>query len=321
MSHQQISRRNLLKLTADTNAGWMKYSENPVIGGSLGTCFDLTALNDDQGIHMWFSWRPRKSIAYVHSKDGIHWSEPQIELGPNPATKWENDINRPSVVKTAAAYHLWYTGQVHGEGRNGQSWIGHAISPDGHSWTRTSDQPVLSPEQPWEKVAVMCPHVLWDEGENLFKMWYSGGEQYEPNAIGYATSKDGRTWLKHPSNPIFVPDPNANWEQHKVTACQVIRQGDWYVMFYIGFGDEDHAQIGIARSRDGMHDWERHPGNPVIGPGDDEAWDSEATYKPFALFDAGRWLLWYNGRRGSVEQIGLAIHEGEDLGFGDVRNS
>jgi predicted GH43/DUF377 family glycosyl hydrolase len=303
---------------ADTNAGWMKYRDNPLIGGELGTCFDLTILKDDQGIHMWFSWRPQKSIAYVHSLDGIHWTEPRIELGPNSATSWENDINRPSVVKQPDGYHMWYTGQVRGPERSGNSWIGHATSLDGHSWTRTSDQPVLSPEEPWEKVAVMCPQVLWDETEQLYKMWYSGGEQYEPNAIGYATSKDGRTWLKHSSNPIFAPNADTSWEKHKVTACQVIRQGDWYLMFYIGFRDEDHAQIGIARSKNGIDNWKRHSANPVISPGDNEAWDADATYKPFALLDSGRWMLWYNGRRGHVEQIGLAIHEGEDLGFGDI---
>ena len=27
-------------------------------------------------------------------------------------------------------------------------------------------------------------------------------------------------------------------------------------------------------------------------------------YKPFALFEGPRWRLWYNGRRGNVEQIG-----------------
>jgi hypothetical protein len=32
--------------------------------------------------------------------------------------------------------------------------------------------------------------------------------------------------------------------------------------------------------------------------------------------DGRRWQLWYNGRRGVVEQIGLALHDGEDLGFG-----
>lgn len=30
----------------------------------------------------------------------------------------------------------------------------------------------------------MRPHVLYDEKEKLYRMWYSGGEQYEPNAIG-----------------------------------------------------------------------------------------------------------------------------------------
>jgi len=28
-----------------------------------------------------------------------------------------------------------------------------------------------------------------------------------------------------------------------------------------------------------------------------------------------RWLLWYNGRHQSLEQIGVAMHEGSDLGF------
>ena len=41
----------------------------------------------------------------------------------------------------------------------------------------------------------------------------------------------------------------------------------------------------------------------------------DAVYKPYAIFDGQKWLLWYNGRRGGVEQIGLATHEGEDLGF------
>jgi len=42
------------------------------------------------------------------------------------------------------------------------------------------------------------------------------------------------------------------WEQHKVTACQATRRGDWNYMFYIGFQDGDHARIGLARSRDGI---------------------------------------------------------------------
>jgi predicted GH43/DUF377 family glycosyl hydrolase len=177
-----------------------------------------------------------------------------------------------------------------------------------------SDKPVLSPEAAWEKAAVMCPHVIWDEQAKLYRMWYSAGEQYEPDSLGYATSPDGPTWTKYPGNPVFRPDPASSWDQHKVTGAQVIKLGDWYVMFYIGFRDTDHAQIGIARSRDGITNWERHAANPIIRPGPGK-WDGDACYKPFAIFDGRQWLLWYNGRLGGLEQIGLALHPGEALDF------
>jgi predicted GH43/DUF377 family glycosyl hydrolase len=160
----------------------------------------------------------------------------------------------------------------------------------------------------------MCPHVIWDEQAGLFKMWYSGGEQYEPNAIGFATSPDGLHWTKYPANPIFFADPARAWEQHKVAGCQVVQKDGWYLMFYIGYWDEDTAQIGLARSRDGVTGWERHPENPIIAPSDGQ-WDGDACYKPFAIYDGQCWRLWYNGRRGGPEQIGMVVHEDEDLGF------
>lgn len=288
----------------------MKYEGNPIMGGKYGTCFDVAVLREGGGYRMWLSWRPKQSVALVESKDGIHWSEPpQIVLGPRKETGWEDDINRPVVLRREDGYHLWYTGQA-----KGHSSIGYATSSDGISWKRMSDRPVLTSEQAWEKVAVMCPHVLWDAETKLFRMWYSGGEQNEPNAIGYATSPDGLRWTKHPANPIFAPDPKLAWEKHKVTACQVEHCGDWYVMFYIGFRDEPHAQIGLARSHDGITNWQRHPANPIIRPGEDQ-WDHDACYKPYAIYDGQKWLLWYNGRHGGLEQIGVVLHPGEDLGF------
>jgi len=294
-----------------TNAGWRKYEENPVLGGYLGTCFDVTVLNEKSNYRMWFSWRPKKSIAMVESPDGIHWSDPEIAIGPNPNSNWEDRINRPTVVKLKNTYHMWYTGQT-----QKNSWIGYATSPDGRNWRRASNKPVISSEEFWEDVAVMCPHVLWDEKEQLYRMWYSAGQQYEPNAIGYATSPDGVRWTKWPSNPIFVANPSKEWEQHKVTACQVIPHGQGYIMFYIGFRDEHRAHIGLACSRDGIGNWQRHPNNPIIFP-TKGSWDENACYKPFAIYEqpANRWVLWYNGRKGRIEQIGLAIHNGEDLGF------
>ena len=298
-----------------TPAGWKKHAD-PVMGGKYGTCFDISVLKEGDTYRMWLSWRPRQSIALVESKDGIHWSEPpEVVLGPRKKTGWEDDINRPSVLTRNDGYHMWYTGQIKLGAREGRSWIGYATSSDGVNWKRMSDKPALSFDQPWEKhTAVMCPSVIWDESLKVFRMWYSGGEQNEPDSIGYATSPDGLNWSKNPANPVFRPDPQNEWEKHKVTACQVEKRGAWYVMFYIGFRDEAHAQIGIARSKDGLTNWQRHPANPIIRPSRGK-WDHDACYKPYAIFDGQKWLLWYNGRHDALEQIGVAEHNGEDLGF------
>jgi predicted GH43/DUF377 family glycosyl hydrolase len=295
---------------AETAGGWVKYEHNPVLGGKYGTCFDISVLREGGVYRMWLSWRPKQSVALVESQDGLHWSQPpRIVLGPRNETGWEDDINRPVVLKRRDGYHMWYTGQA-----KGHSWIGYATSPDGLTWKRAGDKPVLSAEQLWEKVAVMCPHVIWDEPAKLFRMWYSGGEQCEPNALGYATSPDGLAWTKHSDNPVFRPDPKNPWEQERVTAAQVLKRADDYLMFYIGFRDIEHAQIGVARSKDGISHWQRHPANPIVRPGKDR-WDHDACYKPFAIFDGRQWLLWYNGRHGGLEQIGVVLHPGEDLGF------
>jgi predicted GH43/DUF377 family glycosyl hydrolase len=296
-----------------SSSDWAKSPANPVLGGDLGTCFDACVLKEGKTYRMWFSWRPRKSIALSESVDGVHWSAPEIVLGPNSKTDWEEDINRPGVVKRADGYHMWYTGQA-----RGRSWIGYATSKDGRAWNRESERPVLSADRAWEKAAVMCPDVMWEPRKKVFRMWYSGGEQYEPDAIGYAESADGIHWTKN-GDPIFQADPSRPWEQHKVTACNVVANHGWHYLFYIGFRDVDHAQIGLARSRDGVSAWERFAGNPIVRP-TEGSWDSDACYKPTVVRDGDHWLLWYNGRKGGVEQIGLAIHHGRDLWL-QVRNA
>ncbi len=297
------------QITTETSGRWEKWPGNPVLGGNLGTCFDISVLKEGAIFRMWFSWRPKNSIAVVESKDGIHWSKPVIVLGPNEQSGWEYVVNRPVVIRKGNRYLMWYTGQA-----NGHSAIGFADSSDGVHWNRLSAKPVLSPDSKWEGVALMCPDVLWDTKANEYKMWYSGGEQSEPNAIGYAVSKDGLNWKRHVGNPIFRPAKKNKWEQDRVTACQVIKDNGCYIMFYIGFEDVSYAQIGLARSRNGVTDWQRFKNNPIIWsrrfPHD---WDFDAVYKPYTIFDKNRWLLWYNGRKGDREQIGLAIHEGREL--------
>ena len=296
-----------------TRAGWRKYELSPVLGGELGTCFDISVLFQDGVYKMYFSWRPKKCIALTESKDGLNWSPPRVCIeSRQTAQGWEDDLNRPSVIFHDGLYRMWYTGQYKAGEADGSSHIFYAVSQDGVHFERMQDDPVLYPLETWEKSALMCPDVMWDEDNKQYRMWYSGGEQYEPNAIGHATSLDGIRWEKYAGNPIFQADPTVTWEQHKTAACHVVKIESRYVMFYIGFQNEDYAQIGIAISDDGITNWRRHAENPIIAPTPGH-WDGEACYKPYVLYDGEKWLLWYNGRNGHFEQIGVAFHDGFDL--------
>jgi predicted GH43/DUF377 family glycosyl hydrolase len=291
---------------ADTSAGWSKDPSGPVIGGADGTCFDVDVMRDGDVYRAWFSWRPKRSIAYVESADGIHWSAPIVVLGPTDSG-WEGMVNRPSVVKTATGFAMWYSGQ------NGTSTaIGYATSPDGINWTRHGSEPVFAAESGWEHGTVMNPDVMYDANKGLYRMWYAAGDDYEPNAIGYATSPDGVDWTRDAANPIFTGD-GSGFDAAKVAGPDVVPDGTRFVMFYIGYTDENHAAIGLARSPDGVGGWTRSP-DPIISHGHPFSWDSDAVYKPSALHENGRWVLWYNGRAGSSEQIGRAVHAGDDPG-------
>ena len=72
-----------------------KLRRNPVFGGrETGTCFDAYVSKDGERYRMDFSWRKKKSLAVTFSDDGINWDEPQVTLGPDEASGWEENVNR-----------------------------------------------------------------------------------------------------------------------------------------------------------------------------------------------------------------------------------
>ena len=289
---------------------FQKFAANPVLGGpELGTCFDVLVTKEENGRYrMDFSWRPQKSLAVTFSDDGIHWEAPQITLAPNPESGWEDRLNRNAVIKVDGVYKMWYTGQA----RN-HSYIGYAESKDGLHFERVQSDPVMVSEYPWEGFSVMNPCVLYEDG--MYKMWYAAGETYEPNALGYAESKDGLNWQKKKFNPIFACDPHNIYEQNRVGGCQVVKTEDMgYVMFYIGYENIDKAQICMAHSPDGITRWEKSPLNPIVTP-DAGMWDADACYKPSFLWNEEKeqWMVWYNGRKEHDEYVGLALKNGRQL--------
>ena len=288
---------------------FVKYENNPVFGNKeIGTCFDVYVTKCDDGYRMDFSWRPKKALAVIFSKDGINWSEPQITLEHNPKSGWEDDINRNCVLYIDGEYKMWYTGQADGKSR-----IGYAESDDGIHFKRVRNEPVLVSDRTWEEPSVMNPCVLYEDG--IYKMWYAAGENYEPNVLAYAESRDGINWQKYGNDPIFMADPNNVYEQNRVGGCQIIHTEDMgYLMFYIGYENIDKAQICIAASDDGKSNWKRSELNPIVEPIPGE-WDGDACYKPSFLWneEEDKWMLWYNGRNKHDEYIGYVYKNGRQL--------
>lgn len=289
---------------------WIKYAGNPVLGRILGTCFDVSVDVSGARHRMWFSWRPRRGIGYAESSDGLDWrARDEVVLGPDPDDPAESvEITRPYVLVEGDSLTMWYS--AHGVD---QVAIARATSRDGLDWER--DGVVLEPEEPWEKAALMCPSVVRD-ASGTYHLWYSGGERYEPDAIGYATSADGISWTRVSDQPVLRPDPNSGWERDRVAGAHVFAHDGWLYAAYIGFADGfEGSAIGIARSRDGVA-WERHAGNPVLTRGGPGEFDSINVYKPFVVVDGDEWRLWFNASSplhgddtshdNRIEQIGYA---------------
>lgn len=327
-----MSNIELLAETIGCRGGWRKHAANPVMGSEDDFRFDNHVLKTESGYRMYFSWRRHYAIAMSESKDGINWGEPVLVLEPRPESGWEDDVNRPTIVHRDGKYQMWYSGQTAGRTFSSQTWgdvyleaasnelgtssIGYATSEDGVTWER-HDQPVLLAETAWEKRSLMCPSVVWDSDAEQYRMWYSGGGWFEPDAIGHATSPDGINWQRTDDAPVFEPNPEQLWESARVAGQQAIHHDGWWYLFYIGYEDMFKARIGVARSLDGMTNWERHSANPILSAGLPGAWDCESIYKPFVHFDdeQDQWMMWFNARTGTTERIGVAFHPGSELGF------
>ena len=314
------------------HSGWYKYENNPIVGPEGGFTFDPCVVKLDDRLRMYFSLivpgEDFTSVAFCESKDGMtDWSDYKVVLKPREGI--ENDMNRTMVTYEDGLFKMWFTSQSNGgfvpkdfeekyaystvEGKC-SAVINYATSSDGIDWD-IHDEPVLKPDCEWEKNSVVGPYVYHDKENEKYRMWYSGGGWAEPDALGYAESPDGINWTKYADNPFMLPNPANNFEALRLAAPEIVLQDGWHYMFYIGFEELFNAHICLARSKDGINEWEHCRDNPIIRGGLPDSFDYGNTYKSSLYYDKDndRWFLYYNGSNNSVERIGLAIHPGERL--------
>lgn len=186
---------------------------------------DGRLLRENGTLRMWFASArlshktSRHTLHETTSTDGLHWtppSPPQLE-----------NAYAPTIIKENNLYKLWYT-----DVQTDPWTIRSAHSPDGKHWT-VRQKPVLVVDQKWEAGRLLYPTVVKADG--LYLMWYGSYWADHPNktAIGFAVSRDGLTWHKHPENPVLRPDPNRPWESHYTTSQSVLRldDGTWRIWY------------------------------------------------------------------------------------------
>ncbi len=229
---------------------------------------------------------------------------------------------------SGACYRMWYVG-VDGSGTRR---IGHALSPDGITWTRYigtgAGGSVFGPSGvagDFDSTGVSTMVVVRDGG--TFRMWYSGfGNTGAIEGIGYATSPNGITWTRVPGtagtaapnrNAVLVErGGSADFDQEYIVAPTVIideaspatpcengrTSGRCFRMWYEGVNNVSAYtfSIGHALSPDGVN-WTRVAGNSGGGAvfarvNNFVDFDGNSVGVPSVVKDGALFRMWYEAK-------------------------
>lgn len=166
-------------------------------------------------------------------------------------------------------------------------------------------------------------HILWGGFANslikkgdTYYLYYQGSPYYDEQcesvagrAIGVATSTDGRTWTKSPSNPVITWSSHGSVEEGAVgSAAWLGADGRIYVYYgaNTGTGCTIRANLRLAVSEDGEH---FQDAGEVLSAQNPDVWGAGDEFHPVGVYSLGsQWNLYYipNGVP-LARKLGVAI--------------
>lgn len=233
-----------------------------------------------------------------------------------------------SVPTGNTCYRLWYVGTTT---QFGTPRIGYALSTDGLNWTRVPGAgfggSVLdeSVGDTFDNAGASYQTVMKDG--TTFKMWYTGLYD-DPNStgpvviagIGYATSTDGMTWVRHSGTLPGLPAGRVyeesglvgDFDEHEAyvpnvikdiatvdVPCDTITTGTCYRMWYEGVNTSNGYlfRLGYATSPDGLT-WTRIPGSSAANSNfsGGSGFDANAVAIAIVIKDGDRYRMWYEAK-------------------------
>jgi len=211
------------------------------------------------------------------STNGTDWDpHPRNPLLSDVSGAWDEDgMAALQVVRDTSKdrYVMAYQGYTFDDWS--ETWsigVGVASSVDGISWERSPDNPVLNQQTVYNgDIYITWPFSLY-AGEGGGVTAYLGGAQLGEAVDMYAVqlSEDLADW-DIMDEPVIEAGPES-YDQQGISDASVVKAGDTYYMFYVGFSDwEDigggarspkQSTLNLATSRSGIS-WEKHPANPL----------------------------------------------------------
>jgi hypothetical protein len=129
-------------------------------------------------------FEPTYEIKLAHSDDGISWRQTNHTCIPKLHPLEAN--TRPSVMRTASGYEMWfcYRGSRNYRDGAGSYRIGYATSADGRTWSRRPDPEGLLPTGTgWNSVTMSYPSVIAADGR---KIMFHNGDGFGQSGVGCA---------------------------------------------------------------------------------------------------------------------------------------
>jgi hypothetical protein len=265
------------------------FSTRPEPGLSMTTFIDVSAHDPSE-------------VLYVHDR-------PILELGKAGAFD-EHGIMPSCVVEIDKRLFLYYSGWSRCTDVPYRNFTGLAVSEDGATFTRVSEEPILKATVT-EPHSATSPFMLIDQGQ--WRSWYCSGtawrkvdgkleHQYD---LKVAQSDDGIAWRQ----PGLTALPCGH-DSEALTRPTVIKENGAYHMWFCYRGMSDFRngaegyRIGYAYSHD-LEQWTRDDTRAGIELSD-SGWDSLMLAYPYVIRQDKRLLMFYNGNGFGAEGMGYA---------------
>ncbi len=329
-----LTRRSWLVASLASTAGagrlpaWRKYGRvlAPGFPGSRSKSWlsapSVVKLKDDR-LRLYF-WAREGGPGYIYAVESaprlpLDWKllKPDPMLGPSPIGNFnDKGPGFPFVLRRDdGPWLMYYCGWGSwAPPRKISNRTCLALSYDeGITWTVTKE-PLLPLGKPGSHDAGLTGSVyVMRTGPKDYRMWYTAGSHYEDIQgvhraiahIGYATSRDGIEWVKHP-RAILSPRLGAVTPYEAVVSKpSVLYAKGWYHMWLSVFCMEGRGyRLNYARSKDGIN-WQRFADDEVLPLSPGEFDSANESYANVIEVNDELWMF-YTGNGFGATGIGLA---------------